>query len=416
MRGYLGEMLIPLTTALACFLATAGIMQAQLESDRPMDSQSNRDVGMQMRRQSGRVTPPNLPVVVQVTPTNKTGEPTPPALLDLSIFDPQVKQASGCCSIPPRNDLLNYPRNGGQCTPGQTCEPIEASTACGRILAGFYNGLCCPDPCYEPTWIIGANAAFFQDGPRPVTQTRIRWDHVYRHGFPDSAEFFWGKIGSRGPRNPPTWVNYGALSVYQEIAAKGASVFSEMPYYSMESNNNPGSAGFGDINVGTKSVILDRELLILTTQLRTFIPVGNFTTGLGTGHISLEPSLLAALKLSHNTYLQAQIADWIPLGGTPGFAGAVIHYHVSVNQTLWQHRTFLSLVGTVELNGYSFRGEFTNDASTLVGLNGSNYMNAGSGLRLQISDKIDFGFSTTFGFGNGSGPERIYRTELRIRK
>ena len=169
------------------------------------------------------------------------------------------------------------------------------------------------------------------------------------------------------------------------------------------------------MNMGVKTVLLDRELLLVTMQFRTFVPAGNFTSGLGTGHVSLEPSLLAALKLGPNTYVQTQLADWIPLGGTPGFAGEVIHYHFSLNHNLYHQGDFLNVVGTVEFNGYSFRGEYTELDKSVVGLGGSNYCNAGPGLRVQFCEKVDLGIGMGFGFGNGHGPAEIYRTELRIR-
>jgi hypothetical protein len=383
------KMLKPLTTALAGFLLTAGPLRAQPDAV---------------------LLPEGSPAVLPaVGATAATAGPSNPSV------DPFLKQASGCCGMPPRHDLADYGGNGGQCVPGRTCHPYCDDSPCGRLFGGLYEGLCCPDPCYEPSWIPAANAAFFQDSPRPVTQTRIRWDSVFDYRFPDSAEFFWGKIGTKVLRNPTPSLNYGELSLYQEIAAKGASMFIEMPYYSIEPANNPGSAGFGDINLGVKTVLLDRELLLVSMQFRTFIPSGNFTAGLGTGHVSLEPSLLAALKLTHSTYLQMQLADWIPLGGDSGFEGNVIHYHLSLNQNLWQHGDFLNVIGTVELNGYCFRGEFTDATGAVVGLDGSNYLNAGPGIRVQICDKFDLGVGAAFGFGNGHGPGSIYRTELRIR-
>jgi hypothetical protein len=372
-------------TILACFFLTAGTLRAQSEAVLPATS------------------PAALPMVQEPTgPSNPS-------------VDPLVKPASGCCGMAPRHDLADYGYDG-HCVPGRTCHPLpEDDTPCGRLLAGIYNGICCPDPCYEPSWIAAANAAFFQDSPRPVTQTRIRWDNVRDYGFPDSAEYFWGQIGVKAMKNPTPSLNYNELSLYQEIAAKGASMFFELPYYSIDPLNNAGASGIGDMNLGVKTVLLDRELLLVTMQFRTFIPSGNFTAGLGTGHVSLEPSLLAALKLTHDTYLQMQLTDWIPLGGDSGFEGMVFHYHLSLNHDLWQHGDFLNVIGTIEFNGYNYRGEFTDVTGTVVGLDGSNYFNAGPGIRLQICDKFDMGFGAAFGFGSSHGPGQIYRTELRIR-
>jgi hypothetical protein len=347
--------------------------------------------------------------------------PTAPAN---PIVDPAVQQTSGCAGC----GLHGYGGHGcagggcggyggaNGCYPGRHCHGCDPDSICGRLFGCFYDELCCPDPCYEPMWIPEANAAFFQDGPRPITQTRIRWDEGIHYGFPDTSEFFWSEIGTRGPRLATAPINYHGLSLYQEIAAKGFSVFFELPYLSVDNGTDPGAGGFADMNVGFKSVLLDRELWLITLQFKTIIPTGNFTNGLGIGHVALEPAILSALKICPGTYLQTEIADWIPIGGDAGFAGSVFHYHVSLNQNLCHQGDCLNVVGTLERNGYSFRGEFTDFPSgAVVGIGGSNYVNAGPGIRCQFCDRVDLGVAAVFGFGNGHGPNQIYRTELRIR-
>lgn len=377
------------TWALTCSLFTAGILQAQTEEPAP------------------RLLPSALG-----GPAADKIPPPPPA----AIVDPMVQKA-GCCSMPPSHGAGSFGCGSNGCVPGRPpCLGCNSDTHIGRLFGGFYDSICCPDPCYEPRWIAEANSAFFQDSPRPVTQTRVRWDSVSNHAFPDSAEFFWAQIGKKGPKNATPSVRYGELALYQEIAAKGASTFFEMPYRSIESGTNPSQAGFTDMNVGVKSVMLDRELLLISMQFKTIIPVGNPTNGLGIGHVALEPSLLAALKLGPNTYLQAQFADWIPLGGTPGFAGSVIHYHAAINHNLYQQGDCIHIVGSLELNGYSFRGMFTDfPGGALEGLGGTNYLNAGPGIRMIFCDRCDFGVGMGFGFGSPHGPGQIYRTELRLR-
>ena len=249
-----------------------------------------------------------------------------------------------------------------------------------------------------------------------MTQTRIRWDAGFDYRFPDTAEFFWPQIGTKGPKVNPASLRYDDLTLYQEVAAKGFSFFFEVPYRTFDTNVGAGSSGFGDMNLGVKSVILDRELLLVTTQLRTFIPTGNFNSGLGTGHASLEPSLLAALKLSPTTYLQTELSEWIPLGGTSGFEGSVFHYHFSLNQNLCHCGDCINVIGTLEFNGYTFQGAFTDfPGGVTTGMNGGTYANAGPGLRVQICDHFDVGVAADFGFGDHHGPGQIYRTELRIR-
>ncbi len=354
--------------------------------------------------------------------TRRAAEPA----ADGTIVDPHLQPVSGCagCGLPPPA----VPGAGcggcggcgsicGHCVPGRFCTGCGCDdTFCGRLLNGFYYNICCPDPCYQPRWILPANAAFFQDTPRPVTMTRIRWDSAFNFGFPDTAEFFWAQIGTKGPKNPESSLHYNQLSFYQEVAAKGASMFVEIPYLSVMPDINPSAAGFGDMNVGFKTVLLDRELLLVSMQFRTYIPIGVPSKGLGTGHVSLEPSLLAALKVTPTTYLQMQFADWIPLGGTPGFAGMTFHYHLSLNQLLCHLGDCFNMVATMEFNGYSYRGEYTVfPGGGVLGMAGSEFFSAGPGLRVQFCENFDAGIGAAFGVGNFHGPDQFYRTEFRLR-
>ena len=87
-----------------------------------------------------------------------------------------------------------------------------------------------------------------------------------------------------------------------------------MPYNQINPNWAPTSAGFGDLNFGMKSLMFDCEMLQVAFQFRTYMPTGTSMDNLGTGHISLDPSILASLKLTPTTYLQGQIGNFIPIG------------------------------------------------------------------------------------------------------
>ncbi len=62
-----------------------------------------------------------------------------------------------------------------------------------------------------------------------------------------------------------------------------------------------------------KSLLFDCEMLQVAFQLRTCMPTGAAANNLGTGHVSLDPSILASLKLTPTTYLQGQIGNFIPI-------------------------------------------------------------------------------------------------------
>ena len=247
-----------------------------------------------------------------------------------------------------------------QCKPGRTdlckCAAGCSDSFLGRLGGGFIECICCPDPCYEGNWNYAANAAFFQDTVRPQTYTRIRWDSGHDLTTPERAEFFWARpssIGGRGPKAVENNVNYDELSLYQEISAGAASFFVQVPYRAVDPELNPGHSNFGDVNLGAKSLLLDCELLQFAFQFRTYIPSGDPTNGIGTGHTTLEPSILASIKLMQDTYLQGQLAYWIPIGGNSDFEGATWWYGLSLNRQ-WFKRGPFALISTAEFNGWTF--------------------------------------------------------------
>jgi hypothetical protein len=276
-----------------------------------------------------------------------------------------------------------------------------------------------------PRWIAAADAAFFVDAARPVSQTRIRWDSGLGMEFPDRAEFFWARADGmgKGPHFPingfkgETGLDFNVLSLYTEIAAANFSASVEFPYVSIDPEQAAHAAGFGDIIIGTKSMLLDCELMQVTFAFKTIVPSGNFTKGLGTAHVSLEPSLLWAVRLAQNTYTQGQLSEWIPLGGDTDYAGAIFHFHFSLNQVLWRPLDDVQLIGTAELNGWAFQdGAFTDPVlGSFQKASGDTYVSIGPGLRLVICDKIDIGIGAAFAVSDHHFAEQLYRTEFRWR-
>jgi hypothetical protein len=243
--------------------------------------------------------------------------------------------------------------------------------------------------------------------------------------FPDRSEYFWPRAdgNGKGPKFPingfkgETSLDYNELSLYTEIASGNFSLSVDLPYRSFEPVVANHAAGFGDIIIGTKSMLLDCELMQATFQFNTTVPSGNFTKGLGTGHVSLEPSLLLAIRLAQNTYWQGQLSEWIPLGGDNDYAGAIFHFHSSINQVLWRPIADVQLIGTAELIGWSFQdGAYTDPfAGPFQKSSGGTYVSIGPGLRLVICDKVDFGVGAVFSITNHNFADQLYRTEFRWR-
>lgn len=294
------------------------------------------------------------------------------------------------------------------CKPGRNCRYTEncGNNFLDRFFGGISECLCCPDPCYEPVWVTAANSAFFQDTVRPKTYTRYRYNNYQSMSAPRIAEYF---MSSQATAVRP--VDSQEFSLYQEIASDKAAFFIETPYRSLDYEGGH-NAGFADLVLGTKSMLLDCELMQFTFQFKTFLPVGSAPSGTGTGHVSLEPSLLLSLKLFDATYMQSQVAYWIPISGNQDFAGSIFHYHVSFNQ-LFVDRGPWQVIGTAELNGWVFSTGAATDVGDLAG--SRTYYTVGPGLRLVYCENYDIGFGYGRSISEHFLGENQYRAELRIR-
>jgi hypothetical protein len=404
---------------------------------------------------SGRLTPPPASV--------RQSRPAPSAEASRQdvtkahedTTDPELVQVAckGC-----GGGLLGQPHHnyrppsdpcgcGGNCVPGREPCPWhpECETCIGRIAAGVYDCICCPDPCYEPRWIGAATASFFADSARPVTETRLRADWGTNLNFPDRAEYFMARenattaLSTGGPCARPSTpkglsfaerrTDYRDFRYYQEVASGKFSAFVETPYRRVNNEIGPCDySGFADLEAGTKSLLLDCEILQLALQMRTFVPVGVPGKGLGTGHVSIEPSLLWSLHIAPETYLQAQTAYWIPINGDQVYAGDMFHYHVSLNQVLCRPYADLELIGTFEISGWAFLdGAYTDpdhgapdpaNPQVMVPTTQSargHLFSAGGGIRLVFCSRLDVGFGSSFAITDDHLAEQLYRLEIRWR-
>jgi hypothetical protein len=262
--------------------------------------------------------------------------------------------------------------------------------------------------------------------------TRIRYDNLNNMVLPDRNQFFFKNmpINTRKPFrvNGVTFVaNPSArlqqVYLYQEVASERASFFVEIPYRQVNPIFSPTQAGFSDLNFGSKALLYDCEMLQLTFQFRTYAQTGNAAALLGTGHFSLDPSLLATLKLSPTTYFQAQIGNWIPISATQNLAGGIFYWNMAVNQVLYNCTPDSPLIGTLEMDGWSFENggytlpvidpRFPNVKIRGAG-GGVSYFNIGPGLRWSICNRMDFGGAVTFATTANHWAEPWFRLEVRF--
>jgi hypothetical protein len=302
-----------------------------------------------------------------------------------------------------------------------------------------------PDPCYDPPKCLGvADSAFFVDAARPITQMRIRWDSAFDLKNPDRAEYFWAReftnptqqiancgrpnVPGKGPPCIARKVDYEELTLYNEASTGRIGAFVEIPYREVDAsggivNTDPccRQSQFADMNVGSKTLLLDCELIQISFQFKTFIPIGSSGKGMGTSHVSLEPALLFNLKLSNATYLQAESAYWIPIGGDQIYQANIWHNHFSLNHILCCPCKDLQLIGTAELNEWHvYGGAYTVDAY----MSGTNFLanggtttilSGGPGLRGIVCDRYDVGVGSAFAFTGSRWAKDLVRAEFRWR-
>jgi hypothetical protein len=546
-----------------------------------------------------------------VSPVGHTADPIPATTPgDRGLPDPGIVQ-TGCAGCGCGSGLgslcgpgeLGSGGCGSCCYPGRNfcCSDCEwAKGPISRFFCGFYQCVCCPDPCYDPCWLAVADTGFFVDAARPVTQLKLIWDNQFRFTNADRAEYLMARYRTnpnqleaqnlcaqhgigKGIACVPGSVDIQDLYLYTEAAIANFSLFTAMPYREMDPDtaginslfmpNNPtempmttplpagaspanpvagvntqtlnnnvavatqfnttadvvtpaagfmltktatiaagsslpqgavlpngmvipatapgtktaaplvlpagtrilgasrlaagstfsaGSAlpagtnimgnvlpqgslavvamqvagpvagccpasGFGDLIIGTKSMLLDCSLMQITFQFKTWLPTGDFTKGLGTAHVSLEPSILLNVCCSKNTYLQGQFAYWIPVGGDSAYEGNVYHSHFSLNHVLWCPCPGVQLIGSAELGHYRIMNGLMTATDTVltdpktgqvspVSTNGkADFVYLGPGVRLFMCDKLDLGVGSQFALTKEHFAEEWIRAEFRWR-
>jgi len=378
------------------------------------------------------------PAWSQTSPAPSASKATPAiAATDSAAPGPMIDSGilqTGCGTC--GNGLLGRPSYGAGCTSGcssgrcdsgcypgrQACDGCcHADTFFGRVCGGLYECLCCPDPCYDPPhWLAVADAAFFVDAARPITQQRIRIDSAWDFHRPDRAEYFWARqVNGKGPNFLVNSVDFEEVSLYTEAATGRVGVFIQVPYREVE-GDKVGDAqftqsGFADLIVGTKSLLIDCELLQLSFGFTTYIPTATAGKGLGTGHVSLEPALFLAVRVTPFTYLQYESAFWIPIGGDPTYQGEVWRNQWSLNQILWQPAQNFQLIGTAEFNLWSVMGGFFTDETGASRGSHVSIFSAGPGIRAVLCDKFDIGVGSAFSLTGNHWAEETVRVEFRWR-
>lgn len=242
---------------------------------------------------------------------------------------------------------------------------------------------------------------------------RFRYDSAWDLTRANRAEFYWpvGPPFGPGPTRE-TFTDYQDITAYLEYrAAPLVSVFGEVPLRVLDPTLNDNTAGLGDMNVGSKLALWTDQDSWWTAQLRVYLPTGEADRGLGTKHVSLEPALLMFQRLSARWTLEAELRDWIAVGGTDHVAGNVLRYGIGTSCLLadtscGQTRGVLEAVGWTVLDGQ--RG--TGPPPTLVDADGETIVNLKAGLRHRFATPAD----VYVGYGRVLTRETWYDDIVRV--
>jgi hypothetical protein len=191
------------------------------------------------------------------------------------------------------------------------------------------------------------------------------------------------------------------------------STFVEMTVVGLNPEINSNTSGIGDTNAGFKYAFLLQDTRVASFQFRTYIPTGEPTRGLGTGHVSLEPALLFNQQVGARGALFGELRDWIPIGGS-NRAGNVLRYGLGgawkvIDTPNWW------LAPAVEFVGWSvLSGEETifvaPDIFDVRSARGDTIINGKVGLRLGLGARNQFSVS----YGHALTSEAWYRDIFRL--
>ncbi|MCA9113858.1 MAG: hypothetical protein KDA79_02145 [Planctomycetaceae bacterium] len=278
-------------------------------------------------------------------------------------------------------------------------------------------------------------AVFDIDAARPQNALRVRFDSVSGINRPDRNEYFWGKIGGKGPGLAETNVDYGEMSIYSESMIGNSSGFIEAPLRMLEPDVNDNASGLGLLTLGTKSIIFEgdgafgfetpgnpNDSFQISTVFRTYLSLSPSwaARGLGNGHTSLEPGLLATYQHSLRTYFHGEVKYWIPISADKDYANGVLRYGVGFSRVLKASpmddpncRKY-ALIPTMELVGWSFGGGLqTLPDGTSVASDSDAILNVVPGMRVVLGDHVELGGASSFVLSDNRFYETMHRLELR---
>ncbi|MDX1925740.1 MAG: hypothetical protein SFV81_04440 [Pirellulaceae bacterium] len=237
-----------------------------------------------------------------------------------------------------------------------------------------------------------AFSLFDIDPAQPFNNFRVRTVVGNRMRLPDRAEYFWAKAGS--PKGPPlgeSVLNYQEARLRMELGSKKFSTAFEVPFRSVDPQFNDNHAGLGDLQLITKTVLLDGEQWMLTQYFGTHFATGHAAAGLGTGHFGLEPGLLFRNEFHESTWMHGELKFWFPLGADPQHGGQVLKLATGLSH-VWAETDQTAWIPSLELTSFSVLNGLATDAfGTIRPIDQDTIFNLTPGLHYAVDKNGDFG-------------------------
>ncbi len=338
-----------------------------------------------------------------------------------SLFEP-CPHCVGPCQTESVEGTLAEPSSAGVPTesPAGTGVPAEPSLAFTE-QSGAFGG---------PTFTDMQSVAGYMDDAVIRSRVRMRYDFAQNASFPDRAEYFYPASAANGGRGPVFGFGQNALD-FQEIRtyvewawSPEWSVFGEFPVRFLNADadgfafvdpisreRSDTVAGAGDVTAGLRAGLLVSPEQYLTAQFKVYAPTADPQLGLGTGHTSLEASLLYQRRCNDRWTVFGEVQDWVAINasriesaGTPGpldgqfFGGNVLRYGLGLGYDIWSSGPRLyddRLMAVGEVVGWSVIDGFKTDADlNILDAQGDTIVNGKFGLR------YNFGRNTIYaGYG-----------------
>lgn len=304
-------------------------------------------------------------------------------------------------------------------------------------------------------WIVGFTAAPSQvvgqlivsdsnvgyiDSAVLGSQVRLRFDAAYKSRSADRVEFVYAKYGQPGA----PLVERG-IDGHQELAAylehqtcDWLSFFAEVPFRWIDPVVNDNTGSLYDMTAGAKLSLWEMDDAQVTAQFRTYLPTGDANSGLGTDHVSLEPSLLYLEKLSDRITFEAELRDWIPInasttgpgggqgggggggsgggqGGQREFSGNVLRYGFGFGYRAYQDNSVRITPVTEVVGWHVFSGLKSTNTGDRISAAGDHITNLKVGLRLAtLSGGTTAGSNVFVGYGTVLTDDIWYSDILRL--